>query len=36
VLLLHGLATNPAIGLYLHLGFRLRRLTEFRSVTTPS
>ena len=34
--LLHGLATNPAIGLYLHLGFRLRRLTEFRSVTTPS
>jgi predicted GNAT family acetyltransferase len=34
--LLHGLATNPAIGLYLHLGFRPRRLTEFRSVTTPS
>lgn len=34
--LLHGLATNPAIGLYLHLGFRLRRLTEFRSITTPS
>jgi ribosomal protein S18 acetylase RimI-like enzyme len=34
--LLHGLATNPAIGLYLHLGFRLRRLTEFRSITSPS
>lgn len=34
--LLHGLATNPAIGLYLHLGFRLRRRTDFRSVTTPS
>lgn len=34
--LLHGLATNPAIGLYLHLGFRLRRLTEFRSITTPA
>jgi ribosomal protein S18 acetylase RimI-like enzyme len=34
--LLHGLATNPAIGLYLSLGFRLRRLTEFRSVTTPA
>jgi len=33
--LLHALATNPAVGLYLHLGFRLRRLTEFRSVTTP-
>jgi predicted GNAT family acetyltransferase len=34
--LLHGLATNPAIGLYLSLGFRLRRLTEFRSVTSPA
>lgn len=33
--LLHGLATNPAIGLYLRLGFRLRRYTEFRSVTVP-
>lgn len=34
--LLHALATNPAVGLYLSLGFRLRRLTEFRSVGTPS
>ena len=34
--LLHGLATNPAIGLYLHLGFRLRRLTEFHSITSPT
>lgn len=34
--MLHGLATNPAIGLYLHLGFRLRRLTEFHSITTPA
>ena len=34
--LLHALATNtPAIDLYLSRGFRLRRYTEFRSVTTP-
>ncbi len=33
--LLHALSTNPAVGLYLALGFRLRRLTEFQSVTTP-
>lgn len=33
--LLHGLATNPAIALYLSLGFGLRRFTEFRSVTVP-
>ena len=34
--LLHALATNPAVGLYLSLGFRLRRLTEFFTVTAPS
>jgi hypothetical protein len=34
--LLHALATNPAVDLYLSLGFRLRRLTEFRSVTVPT
>ena len=34
--LLHALATNtPAIELYLSRGFRLRRYTEFQSVTTP-
>jgi predicted GNAT family acetyltransferase len=34
--LLHALATNlTAIGLYLSLGFRLRRLTEFYTVTAP-
>ena len=35
--LLHALATNlTAIGLYLSLGFRLRRLTEFYTVTVPA
>jgi GNAT superfamily N-acetyltransferase len=35
--LLHALATNiSAIGLYLSLGFRLRRLTEFFTVTVPA
>jgi GNAT superfamily N-acetyltransferase len=34
--LLHALSTNlTAIGLYLALGFRLRRFTEFYSVTAP-
>lgn len=34
--LLHALATNPAVALYLALGFRLRRLTEFLSISTPA
>ena len=34
--LLHALSTNlTAIGLYLALGFRLRRFTEFHHVTAP-
>jgi ribosomal protein S18 acetylase RimI-like enzyme len=33
--LLHALATNPAVSLYQQLGFRLRAVTEFRSVTVP-
>ena len=34
--LLHALATNlTAIALYLSLGFRLRRLTDFHAVTVP-
>jgi ribosomal protein S18 acetylase RimI-like enzyme len=34
--LLHALSTNlTAIGLYLTLGFRLRRFTEFHNVTAP-
>ena len=34
--LLHAAAANvTAIGLYLSLGFRLRRLTEFHTVTVP-
>jgi ribosomal protein S18 acetylase RimI-like enzyme len=35
--LLHALSTNvTAIGLYLALGFRLRRITEFHNVTAPA
>ncbi len=35
-MLWHALSTNlTAIGLYLALGFRLRRLTEFHNVTAP-